>query len=168
MMFRTNLLLMKWKTINLSKKKRYLLPRHYVRCTFERIWNILKIIWMFESELNIWMNAKSQIRFETQPTSPPQMRRKDSSSKTHECLTSEIPDHLNIFRIWSSTKVSIWVSSWLLIWYQKWRTTFLFFVETLISVNLRKFEKRVGENALTAILKNGKAPLSFSSSAIAL
>ena len=64
--------------------------------------------------------------------------------------------------------VSIWVSSWLLIWYQKWRTTFLFFVETLISVNLRKFEKRVGENALTAILKNGKAPLSFSSSAIAL
>ena len=127
MMFRTNLLLMKWKTINLSKKKRYLLPRHYVRCTFERIWNILKIIWMFESELNIWMNAKSQIRFETQPTSPPQMRRKDSSSKTHECLTSEIPDHLNIFRIWSSTKVSIWVSSWLLIWYQKWRSTFLFF-----------------------------------------
>ena len=47
---------------------------------------------MFESELNIWMNAKSQIRFETQPTSPPQMRRKDSSSKTHECLTSEIRD----------------------------------------------------------------------------
>ena len=81
------------------EKKRNLLPRHYVRCTFERIWNILKIIWMFESELNIWMNAKSQIRFETQPTSPPQMRRKDSSSTRMSDLWNSRPA-LYFQRLW--------------------------------------------------------------------
>ena len=133
MMFKSNLLLIKWKTINLSKKNRYLLPRHYVRCTFERIWNILKIIWMFESELNIWMNAKSQIRFETQPMSPPQMRRKDSSSNTHECLTSEIPDQLYIFNGYEIFEIQ--------------PASSLHLIAILIWVNLRKFEESVGVNS---------------------